>query len=159
MSRYPIHQVQEGVWYPDTTVHTGDSTDWFAYVGGVELCISTLDNGRYAASAWNGCEQICDRAGDDTLATFDEAEAALLAAIEAADKPQWIDLPSGLAAMCEWRGWTLTVGQCTAGNGWWFHVCNGSGGGADADRFVNLIDAELAAEAWVREQTGKGEMT
>lgn len=148
MSKYPIHQVQEGVWYPDTTVHPGDSTDWFAYVAGVELCISTLDNGRYAASAWNGREQICELGGDDTLSTFDEAEAALLAAIEAADKPDWIDLPSGLAAMCEWRGWTMVVIKRPGIAVW--EVNNPA-------RFLTMTNyeektidaAKSAAEAWV----------
>lgn len=152
MSKYPVHQIREREWYPDLTL--GGERSWSAIDGDLSIHIS--DNGdRYVGEVFNDFREIFTLSDKPPLSSFDEAEAALLAAVEAADKPEWIDAKSGLAAMCEWRGWTMATGY--SGGRFDYRCFMDSRECCSGYKYKDRYAAKSAAEAWVREQTGKGE--
>lgn len=71
--------------------------------------------------------------------------------VKAHDKPLWLDTPSGLAAVAEWRGWTMCCVLRNRKCRWEAHSEQLAGA-----NYSDTIDAaKSAAELWVREQAGK----
>lgn len=152
MSKYPIHKTQEGVWF-----RFFDDQQWNMRIGNASLMIMEDDGGLFSTTCLIGGQYIERGNHTGPHKSFDASEAALLAAIEAADKPDWQTLPSGLAAMCEWRGWVVIASLSSGGSSFcWTAKCLNSSRRHSSSPHIDTIDAaKSAAEQWVREQAGK----
>lgn len=140
-----VHEMKDGEWWP---------TKYGFRMRSGDLFVAVADDG---CGSWNAYQQ---NSVDCVLETISEQpnqsrDAAMHAAeqwLEQQDRPQWIDLPSGLAAMCEWRGCSLVSHPFQGGYCWCSFVRDGYRG--ESGIKSDLASAKSAAEVWVRAQTG-----